>query len=178
MSKSMKHLIVRSLKREWSKVQSRLDLDWMAGIQIDEMAVVFRHEEDLEQFVSRFNPDEHFNSVPRDRMVRQDASGEFDVRFEFLQLPGVPWRIEAMCVLGGTAPLHQHLTGIYQWSVVHASFKLPDEREYRAMCQDLVVSGSVAAAEYRNSYGLFSYWTDRTLPNGLYLKPRVNLTGN
>jgi hypothetical protein len=103
----------------------------------------------------------------------------FDVRFEFLRLPLTgsregfrDWRIEAMCVLDGNAPLHsQHIERFGDPCIVHASFKLDDEGEYAKAKAELSEFGFPFCAEYSNSYGRFSYWN----AGRYYLKPRVNL---
>lgn len=145
---------------------------------IDEISLLFGSEQELEQFLALAEPHvDHFNSVPRDRMWRDDGEEEqwFDVRFEFLRIPTYMWRIEAMCVLDGSAPLHaQKLRDRGRGCVVHASYKLPDEATYyahKSIVKD--VSGRTADAEYHNSYGRFSYWN--VLGGRFYLKPRVNL---
>lgn len=142
--------------------------------EMDEVSLLFSNETELARFVLSAKTKggmEHFNSVPRDTMVRQDGTGEqFDVRFEFLRMPEAAWRIEAMCLLGGTAPLHsQMLRTEGEGCVVHASFKCKDEKDYERVKAELG-SGLLLGAEYRNSYGLFSYWG-----YGPYWKPRVNL---
>lgn len=144
------------------------------GVVIDEVSVLFSQEVELVSFcmaMRNLGLATHFNSVRRDTMVRQDGSGNsFDVRFEFLKPRSSNWRIEAMCVLSGTAPLHsQMLRTEGDGCVVHASFKCAGMEEYEAQKVELADKTHIAA-EYRNSYGLFSYWG-----YGPYWKPRVNL---
>lgn len=144
---------------------------------IDEVAVVFSTQSELNDFRTAAVAQglENFNSVPMDTMVRQDEPGEFLVRFEFLRLPGIAdFRIEAMCVLGGVAPLHyRHLAQHGTGSVVHASFKPADY----AGAKSLMADDYEMQAEYRNSYGVFSYWRthDENSQWEPYYKPRANL---
>lgn len=146
----------------------------------DEVALCFRSEAELEHFVKQAQAIgvENFNSVERDRMVRQNGLGEFDVRFEFLRLPHRSWRIEAMCVLGGEAPLHEWAMESGSPVLIHLSYKCESVEAYQEEIRKLLFAGEHLHAEYRNSYGLFSYWTlpsqgkKGRLP---YIKPRVNL---
>lgn len=139
-------------------------------VQVDEVAILFKDSAVLSDFVAwcvREGVD-NFNSVERDTMRRQDTDGQFDVRFEFLRIPGMDWRIEAMCVLDGMAPLHDSQA---DGSIIHASYKLEDAWAY-ANHQTKLNGGLIKRqAEYVNSYGRFSYWG----PGAPYLKPRVNL---
>lgn len=163
------------------------------ALSIDEMAILLPTEKALDAMLETWQP---FNSVPEDKMVRLDTDHEeaFVVRFEFLKVSGVFGRIEAMTVLEGEAPLHakalEETNGAP--TLIHASFKtawagneLARRRTYDQAKRRLTVArdriaGSdgppsvTMAAEYRNSYGQFSYWKVDGIPD-LYLKPRVNL---
>lgn len=147
---------------------------------MDEVAVCFADEPSLLEFVEEAKTLglEHFNSVPYDTMNRQDVPGEkFGVRFEFLRMEFRPWRIEAMCVMDGMAPLH-HMANTRFGSpcVVHVSYKLPNLQAYQDEVRKAMDQGHRKVAEYANSYGMFSYWKPAghmsTLP---FWKPRVNL---
>lgn len=188
--------INRRLGSAWNKCQYALD---MAGIPrvIDEMSVLLSPE-DLEDYVNWSKADDGvdgllhmqwFNRVDRDHMQMEDigqGSGAFQVRFEFFrprvvdapvgEMDPVPWRVEAMAVLEGYAPLHGAPLG----RVVHASYKLPDLVSYEAETNFLRAVGIHPVAFYRNSYGRFSYWHNDDFPWGaedmiVMLKPRVNL---
>lgn len=150
------------------------------GAEIDEMAFVFATPKELDRFVLDAKA-ENFNSVKSDQMVRQDRQQSFEVRFEFLQGSKVPFRIEAMCVLSGDAPLHaRHLHVHGSGSLVHASWKCGWQEMYDAE-KERMRPCSFFQAEYRNSYGMFSYWKmredvrSRGALGPLFLKPRVNL---
>lgn len=143
----------------------------------DETSLLFASPGELDAFLKWASVEgiEHFNSVPRDTMLRRDIPHEeFDVRFEFMRVPGADWRIEAMCVLSGQAPLHDkqimdHGTGC----VVHVSWKESDHPDYVEALQHLLLKRAVPIqAEYRNSYGRFAYLRGSA---DFYLKPRVNL---
>lgn len=144
---------------------------------VDEVAICFPTLPDLVDFVEEAtrNGLEHFNSVPYDTMKRQDRLGEsFGVRFEFLRYADDPWRIEAMCVIDGHAPLHRAALHREQSAVViHMSYKMATLHDYQEEVRRLR-SEVQMEAEYANSYGIFSYWPG---PNGRvpYVKPRVNL---
>lgn len=109
----------------------------------------------------------------------------FAVRFEFLRLPAAQWRIEAMCILSGDAPLHEAWLEMYgSGCVVHVSYKLPSRDAYE---QHTAVGPQcsqwpdqpVLRAQYGNSYGRFAYYQhdnfeDSVGRNAWFLKPRVN----
>ncbi len=152
-------------------------------VNADEIAIVFPTPNMLTEFVEKVTYEsgvhrlEHFNSVQRDLMTRQDVPETFNVRFEFLRRRKdlMNWRIEAMCVLDGNAPLHaaalEESGG--RPAVIHASYKLGSPIEYEEEKLRLVQSeGREMVAEYANSYGMFSYY-NFGLP--FYVKPRVNL---
>jgi len=145
--------------------------------RIDEVALLWANAAELDSFLVwavEGGGMEHFNSVPADEMVRVDNKGLFMVRFEFLRMKGMPWRIEAMCVLDGEAPLHAtHLDVMGNGCVVHASYKLACEEEYETSKDVLLEADLDMCAEYENSYGRFSYWRD--FDSLFYFKPRINL---
>jgi hypothetical protein len=61
-------------------------------------------------------------------------------------------------------------------SVVHASFKVPDEDVYRLTLAHLQSQGWMCGPYCESSYGLFSYWRHPSdIESVLWLKPRVNL---
>lgn len=144
---------------------------------VDEVAICFPSVKTLVDFVeeAKRNNLDHFNSVPYDTMRRQDIAGQkFGVRFEFLKYRELPWRIEAMCVVDGHAPLHQAALGeSFLPVVIHLSYKMNSLHDYQEDVRRLR-SETGMEAEYSNSYGIFSYWPG---PNGgvPYIKPRVNL---
>lgn len=145
--------------------------------KVDEVSLLWSDAAELDSFVHwavTSGGFENFFTVHQDTMLRQDRDEWFDVRFEFLRIPGMDWRIEAMSVLDGEAPLHeQHLHIMGNGCVVHASFKEADLAAYDAAKDRLIEGGCVPHAEYQNTYGMFSYWlADEGL---FYFKPRVNL---
>jgi len=146
----------------------------------DEVAICFPDEESLVLFVKEAIQDyglENFNSVEKDHMSRLDRIGEgFDVRFEFLRLPGRSWRFECMFVYpGGIAPLHERALRENGGEpvIIHISFKLHNVDEYGQTVREWPTRHAWSRkAEYSNSYGIFSYWS---VNGGPYWKPRVNL---
>ncbi len=152
-------------------------VDSKVPCKVDEVALLWANAAELESFrqwAVTVAGMENFNSVAKDTMLRHDRDQWFDVRFEFLRLPDTDWRIEAMCVLDGEAPLHQqHLDIMGNGCVVHVSYKLPELESYDVAKDFLIEAGCVPHAEYQNTYGMFSYWlADEGL---FYYKQRVNL---
>jgi hypothetical protein len=145
----------------------------------DEVSLLFADEEKLVDFQHECyrNGIVHFNSVHRDTMVRTDRQGErFVVRFEFFRLIHRPWRIEAMCIIDGDAPLHEESIATNgNGAPFHLSYKLPTLDSYEEQRNVLHDQGKMTlAAEYENSYGRMSYWSNDG-DRGPYIKPRVNL---
>lgn len=109
----------------------------------------------------------------------------FAVRFEFLRLPAAQWRIEAMCILSGSAPLHTAWLEMYgSGCVVHVSYKLPSRDAYeqhtrRGPHVSQWPEQPTLRAQYGNSYGRFAYYQhayfeDSVGRNAWFLKPRIN----
>lgn len=181
--------INRRMQTAWTKCQYALDI---AGIHrdIDEMSVLLSPEEldsyrtIASEITGGMTHMEWFNGVEADTMT-MERNGEGDgpafmVRFEFFRPRdngvGLPWRVEAMSVLDGFAPLHGDPLG----RVVHASYKCHSDQTYEHDMKKLDEWGMTRIADYRNSYGKFSYWHNPEFPWGadekpVYLKPRVNL---
>lgn len=180
------------------RVQYEIDMVYLFKAQCDEAALLFANQQELEQFVdwcvqgphspSRYKPGlDHFGSVDRDTVIRigqgedDNKSGQrFDVRFEFLRFPeDQTWRIEAMCVLDGKAPLHEQALEQYgNGCVIHVSWRAApngDGDGYMRHRKVLEAPGHDLhpLAEYGNSYGRFCYYGVGGRPP--YLKPRVNL---
>lgn len=182
------------LSRAYTKCQYALDVAGIPAV-VDEMSILLTPVElssykNWALYEEGDAPDRKtpwmgwFNSSSDTMTMESDAGGDgpsFQVAFEFFkgQLGGgeeLPWRVEAMAVLGGFAPLHRDPTG----RVVHASYKLKDEVEYEGEMKKLPEFGMTPVAHYRNAYGRFSYWENGDFPWGaedrpIYLKPRVNL---
>jgi hypothetical protein len=168
---------VRRCIHTYSTVQFAMDTRLIIPYKIDEISLLFSTEASLDRFIAWAVEGgvDHFNRTVLDTMVREDTphNENFDVRFEFLRLPGHDWRIEAMCVLRGKAPLHvMHSRSLGNGCVVHASFKCAGLPEMALACERLRGAGLRRAAAYSNAYGAFSYWAG---VGHTYLKPRVNL---
>lgn len=174
-------------------IQFELDTEYYIKANVDEMSIVFSLPHALEGFVqwAKEIGYEHFNTVVKDDVTLVDHSPAFDnlepneanngfqVRFEFLRITGAPWRIEAMCILGGHAPLHANaLDEFGEGACIHASFKERDSDTFKARKRSMANPGNgfkalEFLAEYRNSYGRFAYFGKAGLPP--YIKPRINL---
>lgn len=164
------------------RVQYELDTTHLLKATCDEVALLFSGEDTLNEWVTwaKGQGYEHFGSIERDRMVETWSGGtEFDVRFEFLRLEGFPFRIEAMCVLDGSAPLHEATLERYgNGAVVHVSWRAAPNGDSHGYVRHRQVLEHLDAPlrplrEYRNSYGIFCYYGDEDKPP--FLKPRVNL---
>lgn len=174
--------MVAKAAREQRKAQYELDANLVGGL-VDEVSILFKHSWMLDDFVIWAKEGtrlEHFDRVHEDNVdqlygrsdygVPNVGTEAFVVRFEFLRVPGAPWRIEAMCILSGTSAIHDSMdTG----DIAHASWKLPDVESYASQQRHLMGENVPLLAEFRNSYGKFSYFGQ--VGKWPYLKPRVNL---
>lgn len=167
------------------RVQHELDTIHLVRATCDEVSLLFEDEAKLNEWVmwAKGQDYEHIGSIERDRLsLRPRHQEAFDVRFEFIRYPELPWRIEAMCVLDGTAPLHETtLSKFGNGAVVHVSWKAAPNKDtagYERHRRSLESGGPnlekfTPIAEYENSYGRFCYYGDPSIPP--FLKPRVNL---
>lgn len=168
---------------EWvRRAQYELDTVHFIKATIDEAALLFQNESELGAFVAwaKGQGYEHFGSIERDAMLERHGGTRthaFDVRFEFLRLEGFDFRIEAMCVLDGSAPLHEQALEKYgNGSVIHVSWRAApngDADGYHRHRRIVEGSGFAPLLEYDNSYGRFCYYGEDGVPP--YFKPRVNL---
>ena len=179
--KSYSQIMSAAIKAR-TDAQKNLDLVFHIGMEVDEVAVYFEKKGDLDQFLAyAVNQGmEHFNSVPSDAMhqiygnsemgIPNRAGHAFDVRFEFLRIPNSDWRIEAMQVLDGWAPLHRRLRS---GEIAHVSGKVQaGSLHYYSVLRAALSKRLTCQAEYLNSYGRFAYFGDEAP----YFKPRVNLS--
>lgn len=162
----------------------------LPNVELDEVALLFPDGATLDRWLQWVRHDtlmNHFRTE-EDTMQRRDNNTEFQVRFEFVQMVGALWRIEAMCVTSGVAQLHQDYWQEYASTMggdpgpcvpVHVSYKCADSQAYDLALIELGhrrrKPGTLTPeAFYRNTYGAFSYWSHPALGR-TYLKPRVNL---
>lgn len=175
------------------RAQHEMDTIHLVKCTIDEAALLFASEDSLAAFLKWAVGQgyQHIGTVERDTMYQRYGNSEkgipnlsgpaFQVRFEFVRLEGFPFRIEAMCVLDGEAPLHEAALAKYgEGSVVHVSWRAApngDSTGYGRHKKALEAEGGHGTlsplAEYQNTYGRFCYYGEPGRPP--YLKPRVNL---
>lgn len=174
---------LKAVKRAHVVAQWQCDTELFLGVDVDEISLLFQSEAQLDSFVQWAVESKgltNFNSVKDGCRSVQVTNGgnqhNYRVRFEFLSMPGVDWRIEAMCILSGDAPLHRIHLSRYGVSPIHASFKLKTLEGYTDMCKHLATYGPglVPIVEYENSYGRYCYFGGDDMDR-IYLKPRVNL---
>jgi hypothetical protein len=172
-------------ERFWNQMMLRHDAsaadlaEHLPNRHIDEMSIYFRNEAWLDELVRTCEQTghvDHFNSTTD--IVQQmidgkytEDSASFGVRFEFLQHDKLDYRCEAMYIKDGWSPVHNVLR---DGDIAHASFKCQDTADYSMVCLELVGKGYKQLAEFRNGYGLFSYFVTE-FAGPPYIKPRVNL---
>lgn len=176
--------IIEECRQKQRQSQYEIDTNLLLKAKVDEVAVLFETVEELEAFIPYCHENglEHIGSVAEDTLL-DTTDGDpiggdwFNVRFEFFRIPGRHWRIEAVTVLEGIerAPLHRsHLDEWGSGSIIHASWKETDFPAYQTRLLQLADLPLRKYLEYRNTYGVFSYWNSPD-PFSVYLKPRVNL---
>lgn len=144
----------------------------------DEVSLLFRDKKSLDKFTKDMKGRGlWFNESFESQQNTATDEWEFDTEFQFsLPYMNASWRIEAMRVECGHAPLHQrHIEGHGAPSVVHVSWKAPTREEYLLEKVALFEEGMTFHAEYENSYGIFSYWSFEKDNVFMYYKPRVNV---
>jgi hypothetical protein len=149
------------------------------GNPIDEMALMFQNSTGVFTFLTEVVQREGVALVNAARDVVQVSPlpARYGVQYWFLTSGHPEWRVEAM-LTDGNSPLHYALSqGAHPGSmtVVHGSFKCPNEEEYATARVALRKAGWEEAQRCDSQYGRFSYWLDPDGPREVYLKPRVNL---
>lgn len=153
------------------------------GATVDEIALLVGDSGQLDQLDKMLSLDfgwERFN-VANDEVKTQPIRSAYEVEYHFFRKPGVSYRLEVMRIRSGISPLHVAIPlplARQVCTLVHASFRCPDELEYAASRFFLEDSaGMVEAQRCDSTYGRFSYFTDLKMPGRRvpYLKPRVNL---
>lgn len=171
------------------KAQQAMDLDLMIQGRIDEVSILFKSIGIMERFIGWVEQNGWFNfaSVKKDTadqlygnslaQIGNRGGPAFEVTFEFLKPKGGEfmfpddWRIECMFIHpGGFAPLHERIP---EGGIAHVSWKCINPAHYQRTLE-VMPAGVPKMAEYRNSYGMFSYFGS----NAPHFKPRVNLRDN
>jgi len=129
---------------------------------------------------------EHFNSADDavKAMWGDKAESRYTAQYDFLRRWDIPYRIEMMTVNDGYSyahRLHRNMLlrsrGSLEGIVVHVSYK-PVEggfKGYDGEVGRLISLGLEPVQECVSTYGRFTYFQHPKLPDGLYIKPRVNL---
>lgn len=121
----------------------------------------------------------YFNHVDKDVVKCNPLPSQYEVIYDFFTTGVEGVRLELLTILEGHSPLHNMFEVSDRdtdASVVHASFKVPDEDVYRMTLAHLQGEGWMCGQYCESSYGLFSYWRHPSdVESVLWLKPRVNL---
>lgn len=165
--------------------------EWLMGLgleyNIDEVAILLpeapkENADWLECMMARVGTDNvtYFNRS-RSTVNVHSLPSRYEVEYHFFTTAIEGVRLELMRLGQGYSPLH----ALYNLpedgrgrdgAIVHASFKVPDEAEYRVVCAQLQGGGWVCGQDCSSDYGLFSYWRQPEDSDSLlWLKPRVNL---
>lgn len=120
----------------------------------------------------------YFNHV-EDAVKCNPLPSRYEVVYDFFTTGVEGVRLELLTIVAGLSPLHSMFEVSDRdtdASVVHASFKVPDEEVYRLTLDHLQREGWMCGQYCESSYGLFSYWRHPSdTESVLWLKPRVNL---
>lgn len=159
----------------------------MAGYKIDEVAIMLPEDATqasdwLNCMMARVGTEgvTYFNRSVSKVQVHSLPS-QYDVTYHFFTTAVKGVRLELMRLGNGHSPLHA-LYNLREGSrgrdacIVHASFKVGTEEEYRTVLGHLVHEGWSCGQDCSSDYGLFSYWRQPgDKESMLWLKPRVNL---
>lgn len=146
---------------------------------IDEISYLFDDPRELQEFVW-YAKDAGLgmgDAEERQVAIWPPVTGEiYETEYHFVQV-SEDLRIEAMYIRDGIAPLHDAHSLSYAvdqaWCMVHASFKTKTTDDYALAQINLNDrAGLSLRREYKNGYGIFSYWAG--IP-AIYVKPRLNL---
>lgn len=146
---------------------------------IDELAVMFKDEEALLEFVRAAvrNVGYDLFNTAHDVVETWPIRSVYRVNYWFMTTPH-GYRLELMTASPGS-PLHDSIAlrmGQNSAAAVHASFKVDNEVDYAIVNGTLLNEGYEMAQRCQSSYGRFAYWTRTGREEGveLYLKPRLN----
>lgn len=142
---------------------------------VDEMSILFRSRAEHIGFTEWARARGLvFNEVTEKQKDLTAPGHGFTTNFTFVKKRIWDWRIEAMVVTSGRAPLHTQLNLMHgDFTIAHASWKLKDVEIYHKDKCALEDAGFRFHKEYRNGYGQFAYFSHPEFP--FYFKPRVNL---
>lgn len=183
---------------EKTKMVNRMLRERLPGATIDEVAVMFPSKLDMLGFIEECFRSKlevkMFNSA-RDKVKTFPIASEYEVDYYFLEVKGIPYRVECMVLKSGLSPLHeaikqQHRLSGTRWSdvTIHYSFKMFHLDTYIEAYRSLEKAEWTMAQGCRSTYGEFSYWIPGEMdtdwlyqqfghhwsPTEGYIKPRVN----
>ena len=169
--------LLRRAMRVGNKAESELALTWGLSVDVDEVAILFNNESQLQQFSNDIHRQYgwHIFNVVESGLVnevglrgshQQDSYEATYVFVSHLLVLGI--RLELMLVRSGQASLHDDVSDP---RIMHASWKTPSLEAYESHMRTLDDQLVPIAKEYVSDYGRFSYWGHEAP----YLKPRVNL---
>jgi hypothetical protein len=152
-----------------------------ASYEIDEMALYFPDPHLVFEFASRAVQQgwQMFNSA-EDVVETSPIPSDYEVRYWFLRHGDYSYRLELMNVGEGFSPYHGALHNVMRrfsrpCGLAHASFKVPNEKQYAAAVVGLGNAGYSLAQHCSSSYGRFSYYLRDDEGWMTAIKPRINL---
>ncbi|SRR6266540_7193913 len=156
--------------------------------EIDEIAILFENRELLGQFVANAGEDwNHFGSA-RDLVYTRPMDTSYRVMYEFFNVGGRPYRVEAMALIDGHSPVHASATALFPYMpspelkmesplIIHASWKSKSRSLYGETLWLLGVNHFELAQQCKSDYGEFCYYNHPHLGFSppIYFKPRLNM---
>lgn len=152
-------------------------------LAFDEVSILFREKQPFLELVQEAKREGLWFNHSQETQVDTKTGNVYHTNYQFLWPDReAGWRIEAMHITGGFAPLHEEIMQAKGTPcIAHVSYKLDSVKEYRAARRDLrKLIHRNSLAEYQNGYGLFSYFPiyDEHGKVRVYIKPRVNIRDN
>jgi hypothetical protein len=180
--KERTELYLQTVDEKWQLMNEEVRGLFGAERTIDEMAVYFPDRELLVTFMAQAAQRgwQLFNFA-EDNVVTRPIIGTYAVEYWFMESPNLPYRLELMTIPDGFSPYHASLFEACRLhhapaSIVHASFKVPDEESYGAAVVGLRKAEYELAQHCESTYGRFSYFVRYDADNARpALKPRLNM---
>lgn len=173
---------LKTIDKKWHLMNEEVRGLFGAECSVDEMAVYFPDRDLLVTFMAQATQRgwRLFNFA-EDNVTTRPIIGAYAVEYWFMEHEDHDYRLELMTIPEGFSPYHTSLHEacvLHQApaSIVHASFKVPDEAGYGAAVVGLRKAEYELAQHCESTYGRFSYFlrydSGEARPA---LKPRLNM---
>lgn len=173
---------LETVDQKWQLMNEEVRGLFGAERTVDEMAVYFPNRDLLVTFMAQaVQRGWRLFNFAEDNVVTRPIIGTYAVEYWFMEHEDHDYRLELMTIPEGFSPYHASLFEACRLhsapaSIVHASFKVPDEESYGAAVVGLRKADYELAQHCESTYGRFSYFVRYEADNARpALKPRLNM---